>query len=480
MTIDEIIKKSNSFDQKDKNSIKNSGVVFTDKSICNKIIEKLNPKIDDIICEPSVGKGVFVFSLLEYFRKNHSILELLNFVNNNLHCYDINNEFLTEFKSLLINYFEYFNCNEKLNFNNIKNDDFLLQNKKYDIIIGNPPYIRIQNIDKKYLNELKNELKSISLGNIDMYYAFIEKSLLYSNKIGFIIPNSFIKNKSGFFIRDIIKDRLKYIYDFKNEKVWNNISTYTAIIICENEISNTIQYETKNLKIEKDKSELSNITWIFENINNNGNNKLIDMINYHSNGLATLKDDVFKMDYCDDLFCYKNGFKIEKNICKKYIKATTDRKFDDYKYIIYPYKNGKIIDETDLKNNYKFCYQYLLSRKEDLIKRDKGKIEKYDAWYAYGRKQGLLKDKKGDCIILPLTFLKSRNIHFIEIDDAEECLVLSGIYVDVKKDMKQDFLKIISSDEFYKFCELNNKILPDGSDGLWLSLNTGCLKNYRY
>jgi hypothetical protein len=242
----------------------------------------------------------------------------------------------------------------------------------------------------------------------------------------------------------------------------------------------TPQYETKNLKIEKDKSELLENKWIFENINLNGTNKLIDMINCLSNGLATLKDDVFKIDFCDDLFCYKNGFKIEKDICKKYIKATTDKEFKDYKYIIYPYKNGKIIDENELKSNYKFCYEYLLSRKDELIKRVKGKIEKYDSWYAYGRKQGLLKDKIGDCIILPLTFLKSRNIHHIEIENAEECLVLSGLYVDIKKDMKQDFLKIISNDEFYRYLELNNKILPDGSDELWLCLNTECLKNYKY
>lgn len=481
MSIIDIINNSSDFNQKDKKSIKENGVVFTSRNICDIIIKRVNPKIEEIICEPSVGKGVFVFSLLEFFREKHSISEVANFFNNNLYCYDINNDFLSEFKSLIKKYFSHFQYDGELNFSKIIKGDFLLQKNKYDVIIGNPPYVRIQNINKEYLNELKLELKSVSLGNIDLYYAFLEKSLIHSKRVGFIIPNSFIKNKSGNFIREIIKDRLEYIYDFRNEKVWSNISTYTSIVVCNNEKLDNILYETNNLSIVKNKKELSTDKWIFENINN-GNHKLLDMINYYSGGLATIKDDVFKMDSFDNNYCYKNGEKIEKNICKKYIKATTDRNFEDYKYIIYPYINGKVISEDILEKEYPLCYRYLISRKKELLSRDKGKTSKYDSWYAYGRRQGLLKDKKGDVLILPLTFLKSRDIHYIEIPNNEDCLVLSGILVDVKKGMKDKFIEIIKSEDFYKFCEMNNKILSDKSkpNDIWLSLSATSIKDYKY
>jgi adenine-specific DNA-methyltransferase len=482
MNLDKIISNSSYFNQKDKKSIKENGVVFTDKTICDIIINRINPKINEIICEPSVGKGVFVFSLLEFFRqKDYSIKEIANFVNNNLFCYDINKDFLNEFKLLLNGYFEYFKHDGELSFNNIIQGDFLIQKMDYDVILGNPPYVRIQNINKDYLNSLKGELKSISLGNIDLYYAFLEKSLIHSKKVGFIIPNSFIKNKSGSFIREIIKERVSYIYDFKNEKVWDNISTYTSIVICEENISDVVLYETNKLNIIKNKKDLSLNKWIFEEIKY-GNNKLSDMVNYYSGGLATIKDDVFKMDYNDEDFCYKNGFKIEKNICKKYIKATTSRNFSEYKYIIYPYVNGEIINENNLKRDYPFCYDYLLSRKNDLLSRDKGKTSNYDTWYAYGRRQGLLKEKKGDYIILPLTFLRSRNIHYIEIPEKENCLVMSGLLIDIKKGMKEEFVKIISSGNFHSFCELNNKILSDKSksDDVWLSVSTTTIKSYTY
>lgn len=482
MNIEEIINNSSYFNQKDKKFIKENGVVFTNKKICDIIINKINPNINEIICEPSVGKGIFVFSLLEFFRKkNHSIKEIANFVNNKLYCYDINADFIDEFKKLLKEYFNYFKYSGELILDNIIQDDFLIQKMNYDAIIGNPPFVRIQNMDKIYLNKLKDELKSISLGNIDLYYAFLEKALLSSKRVGFIIPNSFIKNKSGYFIRDIIKGRLSYIYDFRNEKVWSNISTYTLIVICEENISDNIRYETNNLNITKNKDELLSDKWIFENIKY-GSNKLSNMINYYSGGLATIKDDVFKMDSFDEFYCYKNGEKIEKDICKKYIKVTTSRNFEDYKYIIYPYINGKVINEDILKKKYPFCYKYLLSRKKELLSRDKGKTSKYDSWYAYGRRQGLLKNKKGDVLILPLTFLKSRDIHFIEIPNNEDCLVLSGILVDVKKGMKDKFIEIIKSEDFYKFCEMNNKILSDKSkpNDIWLSLSANSIKNYKY
>lgn len=479
--INDIFIKSSSFDSKNKKLIKENGVVFTDKKICDMIIKQINPKIDEIVCEPSVGKGVFVFSLFEFFRKKHTVEEIVHFFNHNLYCYEINNDFLLVFKELVIDYFKCLGYQGDILFNNVIENDFLLQNKTYDVIIGNPPYVRIQNIETIYLNELKSELKSISLGNIDLYYAFLEKSLLCSKRVGFIIPNSFIKTKSGAFIRDIIKDRLSYIYDFKSSKVWDNISTYTSIVICDEYPSDQVQYQTNNNSINKNKNELSNNKWIFETLEV-GNEKLVNMVNRYSGGLATIKDDVFKMDSYDDSYCYKNGQMIEKGICKKYIKATKSEGFNDYEYIIYPYVDGDVINEQTIMEQYPLCYQYLLSRKSELLSRDKGKTSKYESWFAYGRRQGLLRRSIGDCIILPLTFLKSREIHYIEIPDGEECLVLSGILVDIKSGMKDDFIRTIKRDKFYTYCELNNKTLPNKgeSDDVWLSLTSTTIKEYMY
>ena len=482
-SIEEIVKRSQYFDQNDKELIKNDGVVFTGIEICDQIINHINPKITETVCEPSVGRGAFVFSLLEKFRKEGKTPdEIKLFIENNLYCYDINQTFISELKQMLSSYISILGIESNLNLSNIKCDDFLIQNQNWDVIIGNPPYVRIQNLKKEYLELLKKDLKSVTLGNRDLYYAFLEKSLKSSNRVGFIIPNSFIKTKSGKFLREIIKDNVTYIYDFCSDKVWEKISTYTCIVVCESNVSESVNYVTGKNNVIKLKSDLSDDKWVFleQKI---GNNKLGDMLNYCSGGLATIKDNIYKIDRVDNNYCYKGNNQIEFGICKKVVKATKEKRFDTHKWIIYPYdQSGKVLSEEFISNNYPLAYQYLTKSRSELDTRDKGKTDKYDAWYAYGRRQGLLKEKKGRVIILPLTFLKSRGVHFIEVPENDECVVLSGILIDIKEECFDIFIETISSDDFYNYCELNNKTLKDtnGSDDLWLSITTTTLKNYMY
>ena len=86
------------------------------------------------------------------------------------------------------------------------------------------------------------------------------------------------------------------------------------------------------------------------------------------------------------------------------------------------------------------------------------------------------------CIVLPITFLKSRGVHHINIPDNEECLVLSGILVDIKKDMKNNFIDIIKNEDFYNFCEMNNKTLSDNNKtkDIWLGITPTTLKDYTH
>ena len=69
------------------------------------------------------------------------------------------------------------------------------------------------------------------------------------------------------------------------------------------------------------------------------------------------------------------------------------------RYIIYPYENGKIIDEKKFKKYNPNTYSFLLENKNELSKRDKGK-KKYPTWYAYGRSQSLMPPKKQKVIYL--------------------------------------------------------------------------------
>ena len=472
--INEIINESNKFDINDIDLIKKQGVVFTKSSVCEQIIKYLEPKITDIICEPSVGKGAFIFNLLEYFRnKDIEINEIIYFVENRLYCYDIDNNFIIILKTLLNKYFNILGYNTPLILKNIQNSDFLFVDMKFDIIFGNPPYVRIQNLETDYVDKLKKlDFETIKKGSIDLYYAFIEKSLKISKKLGFIIPNSFLINKTGEILREIINSRLLNIYDNKNYKIWDNISAYTCIIVCNDVISSTFEYETESKLQILNKN---NHNWFKQESTNN----LKNIIKYANGGIATLRDKIYKFDYSDDYYVYKteSGIKIEKNICKQSYKSTTKK---DY-YFIYPYIDNKIISEDILINEYPLAYKYLLDNKDELDKRDNGnikKLSKYDSWYAYGRKQGLLKELNEDeiQIILPITFIKGK-IHYKIMK--EPTLILSGLSVVLDKKNVDEFIEIIESDEFHNYLEKNNKVLFDTDiEKIWLTLTTTSLINY--
>jgi hypothetical protein len=161
-------------------------------------------------------------------------------------------------------------------------------------------------------------------------------------------------------------------------------------------------------------------------------------------GIATLKDEVFFVDgsnfdgeFIAKMGCNGKRYKIEKEITRSVYKISDFKSQNDIsdnaRRIIFPYKvNGSatIIDEENFKNKYPHCYEYLLSVKEELLSRDKGKI-KYNPFYAWGRTQGLTRFGKK---ILNPTF--SQYPRFLVVED-EEAVFTNGYGIFFKEQEKE-------------------------------------------
>lgn len=109
------------------------------------------------------------------------------------------------------------------------NGDF----KGFDLVIGNPPYLRIQGIrevNPDFADELVEKYKSAT-GSFDLYVTFVERGLQIINGSGivnYIMPVKWTNSAFGKGLRELVSNKTSQIISFGAYQVFN-ASTYTAL-----------------------------------------------------------------------------------------------------------------------------------------------------------------------------------------------------------------------------------------------------------
>ncbi|MEZ4908238.1 MAG: Eco57I restriction-modification methylase domain-containing protein [Saprospiraceae bacterium] len=118
---------------------------------------------------------------------------------------------------------------------NIYFQDSLKSNwkKKFEIIVGNPPYVKFQDLSDENRLYLINNWESIENGTFNLYFAFFElghKLLTRNGKLGYITPNNYFTSLAGVSLRQYFLQNkcVTRIVDFRHKKVFD-AQTYTAI-----------------------------------------------------------------------------------------------------------------------------------------------------------------------------------------------------------------------------------------------------------
>jgi len=109
-----------------------------------------------------------------------------------------------------------------------------LKNKKYDYVVGNPPWLGILTIPKATLLQYKKY--NTAKGKFDIYVLFIElgiKLLSEKGKLGYITQNRFIKVGYAKALREFIRDNshILQLANFGDLKLFEDAVNYPAIII---------------------------------------------------------------------------------------------------------------------------------------------------------------------------------------------------------------------------------------------------------
>jgi REP element-mobilizing transposase RayT len=278
----------------------------------------------------------------------------------------------------------------------------------FDVIIGNPPYVRVQNLNHNEIDYFKSN-KITAFKRVDISTLFFELSstiLKQFGILGFITSNQFQTAEYGNEIRKFIKTqfRIKEIIDFGDLPVFEGALTYVSIYCFENNFPQEFKYRkiislNENINIGQylniGLNRLEEDKWIFTN---ESEALLLKKLNSDCNlgkfgnawaGLFTGKDDVLMFDY-EKLV--SSG--IEKELFLPVLRAE-DMNRNGYveasKYVIYPYKeeNGKtiVLSERDLEIMYPNGYKYLIENKSKLQSRKDSRKTFHERkdWYALTR-----------------------------------------------------------------------------------------------
>lgn len=435
-----------------KNDRKVNGAFFTPTYVVDFIIKETSPKINDKCLDPSCGCGAFLIGLVEYYQQTFkkSVKETIK---ENIYGSDILNYNVKRSKIILSLYGLLNNeIIEESDFN-IYNQDSLKANweNKFEIIVGNPPYVKFQDLSDENRLYLITNWKSIENGTFNLYFAFFElghKLLTKNGKLGYITPNNYFTSLAGLSLRQYFLQSkcVTRIVDFRHKKVFD-AQTYTAITFVNRKSNESILFDKikdgqtcsdflisangspnylKNLDVSK---------WRLLKTKEQENIKIIESIGTPIKqlfniavGIATLKDEVFFIDSTNEKNGYltkttENGtFLIEKEITRPVYKIS---KFKNQKEIenntlriITPYhtesKNAVPILEDEFIAKYPKCYEFLLSEKEKLEGRGKGK-KVFSPFYVWGRTQGITRFGKK---ILNPTFSKHPRFLFVPEEDA--------------------------------------------------------------
>ncbi len=470
-------------------SVKNGGVIYTPEAIVSYMVELLSPKPDQTIIEPSCGHGAFLFGLLKHMRTRHNLSgsPLVQWMTTKVTATDISERAIRELKETLCLYFEKHD-GIKLSpetFEQIFVQDSLFHPAwkldSFDLCIGNPPYVRTKNIDIEYLLQLRKTFSSCVKGNIDLYYAFIEQFANLSKKACFITPNGFLSNASGKVLRKLVESNVDTLIDFKAKLIFQDARTYTCITLLSKEgVTNSLKEKVFYANDIGHPLKLIHKSTIFPD--KKVSTELIPVPKVLS-GTATLCDDVFTVSYRNGNYFAKSfgeEFPIEKEILVPYLKLTKVKQENLIltDYMIYPYHEDKSpILEDEMASRYPLAYRYLLFRKERLLERDRGKTDKYEAWYAYGRKQGLHSGYTPLIYVVPQMIGGTcipRKIDISSLLKTFKTLVFTSGYVVLNTEFGESLL----TENFLDYAKQNGKAWP-GKEAPYYALNVKQIRAYQ-
>lgn len=464
------------------NMVKKNGVVYTTEEISNYLVKKTIKEEDIInnpyikIVDPSCGCGNIIFIVFDYLidiytdniekvnARNNLNLSLDSIKNhiikNNLYAIDID---ILALKILVIDFF----YKNNMVFCNIQNKDFLTDDikEKFNVFIGNPPYIGHKDIEKEYFKNIKENYGEIYKNKSDLSYCFFKGSFDRGEsncKITFITSRYFLESESGKNLRRYIANNfcIDRIVDFYGIRPFKNVGIDPCIIFLikrhENNIYNNKKVEiikpskddykkVKYRRFLKEAEEFKKDRWLL--IDNKESN-ILEKI--ESKCKISLKEICNSyqgiISGCDKAFIvnleYIENKRLEKTIIKPWIKSSHIKKSGVENKDMFLIYSNEIKDEKEYPNIVEHLNKYV-----DKLKSRRECLKGIRKWYElqWGRKKEIF---EGEKIIFPY---KSKDNIFVLDKGNYFSADVYCMFIKEGMDYDYEFLISVLNSKIYKF-----------------------------
>lgn len=311
----------------------------------------------------------------------------------------------------------------------------------FSLVIGNPPYIRIQALASfmpdqlAYFQHPSSGLLSSQTHSFDVYLLFIERALKMlgpEGRLAFVVPNRFTVHTAAAPVRATLTHHIERLVHFGEQQLFPGRLTYSSFIFTGNQVGGPVQicmvddldawkYEKKSNVGYLDRSSLDGSPWPIASSERTEIFEILDSTKIASMGdpgwvdifvgTQTSLDDVFyivpeSVPDENGLVAFTDrwgtGWEIENEILRPaakkrrirpYDRNITPDKFGIFPYVIEPGSGAnpraRLYSQPEMETKFPKALNYLTAHREKLEARNV--TPSGQNFWAYGRTQSLTK-----------------------------------------------------------------------------------------
>jgi len=302
----------------------------------------------------------------------------------------------------------------------------IMERGGFDVIVGNPPYIRIQTLPKGDAAWYNGHYQAAS-GSYDIYVLFVERALQLlrpGGVMGFILPNKFFQASYGRELRGLLSEQQAVwrVVDFGDAQVFEDATTYTCLLFLRKAPNPRLTYVAAGdwLKAQPDQpallpddlpetlvdgERLDDRPWAF---GSDIQTELLRKLEATGTSLGAAGAKIYQgiRTSANEIYVLESvstggqTWRLQSKVLGKQVELEPDllrpflrgEEIKRYKpsqpsrYVLVPYQvieeKAELISPEQLYSQFPLTWNYLQTNRETLEERERGRM-KHEEWYGY-------------------------------------------------------------------------------------------------